>query len=98
MSSDCCPTIPELLVLQASHYGGREAAASTDGAFLTFAALAAAIENLQASLANDGVRRGCRVAVVPPNGFERVIGLLAASSSGILVPLPANSAVDEYRS
>lgn len=98
MSSDCCPTIPELLVLQASHYGGREAVASTDGASLTFAELAATIENLQASLVNDGVSRGSRVAVVLPNGLDRVIGLLAASSAGIAVPLPANAAVDEYRS
>lgn len=98
MSSDCCPTIPALLVLQASKYGGREAVASTDGASLTFAELAATIEKLQAGLVACGVSRGSRVAVVLPNGINLAIGLLAASSAGIAVPLPANAAIDEYRS
>lgn len=90
-------TIPALLAIKAAAHGGHTALASTDGPALTYAELAATIDRLVSGLGEHGVRRTSRLAVVLPNGLHVAVGLLAASSAAISVPLAPHATADEYR-
>jgi acyl-CoA synthetase (AMP-forming)/AMP-acid ligase II len=90
-------TIPSLLLMKAAAHGGHSALAATDGPALTYADLAATIDRLVSGLADLGIGRTSRLAVVLPNGLHVAVGLLAASSAAISVPLAPQATADEYR-
>lgn len=90
-------TIPSLLAKQAALHGDREALAAVDGPALTYADLSVAVDRLLMDLRNRGVGRSSRLAVVLPNGVDVAIGLLAAASSAIGVPLAPQATAEEYR-
>lgn len=90
-------TIPSLLATQAAIHGGRTALAAADAPSLSYADLAATIGRLVADLDVRGVGRTSRPAVVLPNGVDVTLGLLAAASSAIAVPLAPQATADEYR-
>ena len=97
MHSPSATTIPRLLAIQAAAHGGRTALAAADGPALSYAELAATIDRLTTALAARGVGRTSRLAVALPNGLDVALGLLAASSAAVSVPLAAQATADEYR-
>lgn len=90
-------TIPSLLAIKAAAHGSHTALAATDGPALTYAELAATTDRLVCSLGKHGIGRTSRLAVVLPNGLHVAVGLLAASSAAISVPLAPQATADEYR-
>lgn len=90
-------TLPALLASQADRYGGRSALAAAEGPALSYADLNATIDSLVAALGKHGIGRSSRLAVVLPNGLHVGVGLLAASSAAISVPLAPQATADEYR-
>jgi acyl-CoA synthetase (AMP-forming)/AMP-acid ligase II/acyl carrier protein len=94
---DAWKTIPALLASQADTRGDSVALAAADGPSLTYADLKKTIDSLVASLREYGICRSSRLAVVLPNGVHVAVGLLAASSAGICVPLASQATADEYR-
>jgi len=90
-------TIPQLLVAQAETLGSRTALTAADGTAVSYAELAASVDRLVTTLEARGVGRSSRLAVVLPNGFDVAVGLLAASSAAVAVPLPPQAQADEYR-
>lgn len=90
-------TIPALLDAQASAHGARTAVAAAGGHSFTYARLAATIDRLVARLDAHAIDHSSRLAVVLPNGLDVAVGLLAASSAAIAVPLAPTATADEYR-
>ena len=80
-------TIPRLVARAAELYGDREAVVDGD-VRLTFAELAARIQQCGRSMMAYGVEPGDRVAIWAPNSWEWIVTALGAVSvGGVLVPL-----------
>ncbi len=90
-------TIPAMLATQAVTRGCAAALAATDGSSLTYSDLKETIDSLVACLGECGISRSSRLAVVMPNGLHVAVGLLAALSATISVPLAPQATADEYR-
>lgn len=90
-------TIPALISSKADADGSHTALSDANGLALTYAQLAAANDRLVTKLSEHGIRRSSRLAVVLPNGLHVAVGLLAASSAAISVPLAPQATADEYR-
>ncbi len=90
-------TLPALLAIQAEKHGIVEALASAEGPVLTYAAVKNTIDSLVAALRERGIDRSSRLAIVLPNGLDVAVGILAASSAAISVPLSPQAMADEYR-
>lgn len=97
MPPEAPTTIADLLASKAAAHGGHTALAAADGPALDYAELAATIERLVVELRKRGVGRASRLALVLPNGLHVAVGLLAASSAAICVPLSPQATADEYR-
>jgi acyl-CoA synthetase (AMP-forming)/AMP-acid ligase II len=80
-------TIPEVLVDRATRFSNEEAVVDGELRF-TFAQLAAAAAEVGSGLLARGIRRGDRVALWLPNGYEWVVSALGLQLAGAcLVPL-----------
>ena len=67
------------------------------GARVTYAKLREQVEACADALAEAGVRRGDRVALVLPNGLESIVLFLAAASAGSAAPLNPAYKESEFR-
>jgi len=68
-----------------------------DGPRLSYAALRAQVRRLADRLAEHGLGRQDRVAMVFPNGAEAIVGFLGASVAAIAAPLNPSYTEDEFR-
>ncbi|HET8629347.1 MAG TPA: acyl--CoA ligase [Thermomicrobiales bacterium] len=68
-----------------------------DGPRLTYGGLRRQVRRLADALAEYGVRRGDRVAIVLPNGAEVIVAFLAAATAATAAPLNPNYTEDEFR-
>jgi acyl-CoA synthetase (AMP-forming)/AMP-acid ligase II len=68
-----------------------------DGLSLTYGQLRAAVERGARALADRGVRRGDRVALVYPNSAESIVLFLAAATAGTAAPLNPGYKAEEFR-
>jgi oxalate---CoA ligase len=73
------------------------AVAVPGGARVTYAKLREQVEACADALAEAGVRRGDRVALVLPNGLESIVLFLAAASAGSAAPLNPAYKESEFR-
>jgi crotonobetaine/carnitine-CoA ligase len=90
-------SLPHLLGEQAAAFGDRECL-RLEGRRLTFAQLEEASARLAGALAGLGVRRGDRVALMLPNGFEFPTAWLALARLGaVTVPLNVQSPAADLR-
>jgi acyl-CoA synthetase (AMP-forming)/AMP-acid ligase II/acyl carrier protein len=90
-------SVPELLTAQAAAHGERVALAAPGGPVLSYGEVLGTVDRVAVMLAGHGVSRASRLAVVLPNGLDAALGLLAASSVAIAVPMAPHATADEYR-
>lgn len=82
-------TLGELVELRADDAGDRRALRSGDGRSVTFAGLAHRVGRVRALLADRGLRRGDRVALVLRNTLHYPVAWLGVTSAG-MVAVPVN--------
>ncbi|MEU7810859.1 class I adenylate-forming enzyme family protein [Pseudonocardia sp. NPDC049154] len=82
-------TFPAAVADLAARHGDREAVVAPEGR-LTFAALAARVDDLAGALAAAGLQPGQRVGILLPNGIRWLVTMLGAQRAG-LVAVPINT-------
>ena len=95
------PTVPRLLgdsLLAAAHARPNHVAIIADGRQHTYAELADAALSLASALADDGLRRGDRVAIYMDNGFAAAAALFGVSlAGGVFMMVNAQTKTDKLR-
>lgn len=92
------PTVlTETLLRIAAERGDRRAIGGADGRWWTWQEITRAIESIGSSLADAGIARGSRVAIVVPDGPLAAITIWAVACAATAVPIPDASEEEVVR-
>ncbi|MGH7888898.1 MAG: AMP-binding protein, partial [Candidatus Binatia bacterium] len=89
-------TLPDLLNSLASKFPDKPALAAPGRTGLSYRALAAHIDCVQAALRECGLGRGDRIALVLPNGPEMAAAFLAVAGGAVCAPLNPRYRLEEF--
>lgn len=89
-------TLGELLNSLATQFPDRIALAAPARTGLSYRALAAHVDHVQASLSEFGLSRGDRIALVLPNGPEMAAAFLGVACGAVCAPLNPHYCTEEF--